>query len=129
MLKRFAAILFVLALAGNVWAGLCDCFEGANHSESDCCKRDRSGNTSISKKPCCGSECGESAFVTVNSTLTDTAVKIPHQAGLLSINPFFFESLGISHPDGSRSAGPHIEYHPQFPRPPNLYIKHNSFLI
>ena len=129
MLKRFATILFVLTLAGNVWAGICDCFEGSGHSESKCCKRDRSGRTAVSTEPCCGDECGQSDFVNVHRTQADSQVRIPLPADVISVDLFQFLDTGRIASENLKRYRPDREFRPHFPRPPNLYIKHSSFLI
>ena len=129
MLKRFAALLFVLTLAGNVWAGICDCFEGSNHSESKCCKRDRSGKTALSTQPCCGDECGQGDFVNVHRTQADTQVKIPLPTYIVGGDALKFGQIGPFEFEHFKRYLPGRDFRPHFPRPPNLYIKHNSFLI
>jgi hypothetical protein len=129
MVKRFAAFLFVLTLAGNVWAGLCGCFDDASHPESNCCKRERAETSSVSKKPCCESECGQAGFVNVHRTQTDSSVKIPVPASLESIGPFVFDSVGFRRLVISRGDHQASDHRPHFPRPPNLYLKNSSLLI
>src|SRR5690606_9889529 len=128
MLRRLTALVFVLFLAGNVWAGLCGCIDGGDHSASACCKRERSEHTSISPKPCCGSECGQPAMSNVHRTKSESGVKVfgshipaepvrsfvPMPLIGLEREPLFV----IQYPQD-----------PLFPRPPDLFIKHSSFLI
>ena len=129
MLKRFVTILFVLTLAGNVWAGICDCFEGSDHSESNCCKRDRSGRTAISTEPCCGDECGQSDFVNVHRTQADSQVRIPLPADVINVDLFQFRGTNRTASERLKRYRPNHDFRPHFPRPPNLYLKHSSFLI
>lgn len=128
MLKRLTAFLFVLTLTGSVWAGICDCVDGSDHSASSCCKRERSDRPSIAKKPCCGSDCGQTAFVDTHRTQTESTVKIPMPASLgndsiVALNdplPLPWTLLG------DRDVTFHTPY---LARPPNLYIRHHSLLI
>lgn len=129
MLRRFAALLFVLTIAGNVWAGICDCFDGGNHPVSKCCKRERSDKDSVSQKPCCESDCGQPGFNTVHRTQTDSGVRVPMPTDVVSIEPLLPEAINYRMVGDAGVRRSLFEIRQQFPRPPNLYIKHHSFLI
>jgi hypothetical protein len=128
MLKRIASLFFVLSLAFSVWAGICDCLDGSDHSSSNCCKRDRSDVPSLAKKPCCGSDCGQKAFSDTSRGATDPSSKISLPSGMepssivltidLPLQPFGFAAYTVTG-----------FYRPDLPRPPNLYIRHRSLLI
>lgn len=56
MTKRFFSALFILILAGSVWAGVCGC-AGGGGAKMKCCKKS-SAQKAMGKKRCCGSVCG-----------------------------------------------------------------------
>jgi hypothetical protein len=129
MLKRFAALFFILILAGSALAGICDCFDGSTHSASSCCKGAKSETTAISSKPCCAPDCGQSVLVSVHRKQSDSAVKIPlppegEPDNQLFLDNFFWRGYRTFIADKRIR-----EIRPNLPRPPNLYIKHRSFLI
>jgi len=64
MKRRFAAIIFVLTIAGNIWAGVCHCVDMGGNSVSSCCKREKIQGTAMSAQPCCEELCGDEGFVT-----------------------------------------------------------------
>lgn len=128
MKRRFAAIIFVLTIAGNIWAGVCDCVEMGGDSVSSCCKREKMQGTAMSAQPCCEELCGDEGFVNVHRANADAQVKLPITK-LVVAEPFVpFIPVRIvqqSPPPGEQS----LIATPQLPRPPDLFIRHNSFLI
>lgn len=129
MLKRFAAILFVLTIAGNVWAGICDCIEGSDHPRSSCCDRKSSERDAVSAKPCCDEECGETSLVNVHRIQSDSSLKLPLPRFVgETVNREFCPFALVQTSSTGFDKKLHI-WHAQIPRPPNLYIRHQSFLI
>src|SRR5512139_3138402 len=56
MLKWVTSLLLFIALTGQVWAGVCACFDDHNDSHS-CCKPDKSGKDALAAPPCCSADC------------------------------------------------------------------------
>lgn len=133
MLKRFAALLFVIALAGQVWAGVCLCLKGgeddAHAAMMSCCKREKADTTVMSAKSCCDRPCGESDGNELPRSASDTSFKIP--APVLSAvekliaplrrSPNFAARLPISKRSGDAPL--------QLSHPPDLYLQNHAFLI
>lgn len=130
MLRRFAALIFILTVAANVWAGVCECIEmDDSHAVSSCCKRDHANGDSFSTKPCCESACAETSFVPVHRTQTESTIKIPLPSDVIGSASFIpiLPHLKVSFVGGvDRSF---VDLRLGFPRPPNLYLRHHSFLI
>lgn len=129
MLRRFAAILFALTMAGNVWAGVCDCMAEAELHRSSCCKRERSERDVMSAKPCCDEICGDSTFVSVYRTQPDSSTKIPLPKLVFHESPDPFYRSALAQPVLAKVDLKRFLGLSQIPRPPNLYIKHHSLLI
>ena len=128
MKRRFAAIIFVLTLAGNIWAGICHCVDFGGDSVSSCCKREKVQGTAMSAQPCCEELCGDEGFVNVHRANADAQVKLPI-AKLIAAEPFVpFIRVRIADLNPPRSPD-RIFGRPQLPRPPDLFVRHNSFLI
>ena len=130
MVKWFTSLILFLALTGQVWAGVCGCFE--DHSDThSCCAPDKSGKLSFSAKACCSQDC---------QTLSS-----PKTPGKINSDNFFSQYSAKFEPVQTQAA-----YVPQSPlvfarfapsgnvephglalaRPPTrLYLRHNSFLI
>ncbi|HMS09184.1 MAG TPA: hypothetical protein PKE66_06860 [Pyrinomonadaceae bacterium] len=128
MKRRFAAIIFVLTIAGNIWAGVCNCVETGGDSVSSCCKREKVQGTAMSAQPCCEELCGDEGFVNVHRANADAQVKLPI-AKLIAAEPFvpFIPVRIVQH--SPPSGAERLIATPQLPRPPDLFIRHNSFLI
>ena len=112
----------------NIWAGVCHCVEMGGDSVSSCCKREKVQGTAISAQPCCEELCGDEGFVNVHRANADAQVKLPI-AKLVVAEPFvpFAPVRMVQHspPHGAER----LIATPQLPRPPDLFIRHNSFLI
>lgn len=129
MLKRFTALLFVLTVAGNVWAGLCGCMDGSDHPRSSCCDRPSAERDSVAAKPCCDEDCGETTLSITHRVQADGSLKLP-------LPKYFgetavwasFSILEFQTKIAAFDKKLHI-WHAEIPRPPNLYIHHSSFLI
>ncbi|CAN5729723.1 hypothetical protein BH24ACI3_BH24ACI3_07550 [soil metagenome] len=129
MLRHFAAIIFVLTIAGNIWAGVCHCVEMSSKSASSCCKRPKIQGDAFSAKACCDELCGGAANLSVHRTHADSSNKIPAPnfvAALPSIpfNPVSSINEFLSPVSAEVDIGP-----AQLSRPPDLYLKHQAFLI
>jgi hypothetical protein len=131
MLKRFAAFLFILALTGPVWAGVCFCLGGEEdaHAKMSCCKREKVEATSVSASACCDTPCGENGGSKMPRSQTDSSVKIP--APVLAAVEKFINSLNrrpnyaAPRPVPKRAGDAPL----QLSHPPNLYLQNHAFLI
>ena len=129
MLKRLTALFFTLALAGQVMAGVCMCLDekGGGKAKMSCCLKKKSVRTSISKKSCCDSLCGQTGN-TLPRSHSESVVKIP------VVVRKAVEKLIISLDARSKSAMllPVLKTtenaSPLF-KPPILYLKNHAFLI
>src|SRR4051812_50161700 len=74
MLKRVACLIFVLAIAGQAFAGVCGCFaiEGKHHS---CCKPAKVTADAIRPHGCCDTECLKRASERTSQTRTAAAAE------------------------------------------------------
>ena len=126
MWKRLTALLFILILGGQVWAGVCGCFDGGA-PRMKCCKRDKLKKDTISKKPCCDSVCGTPTNDLQSRFQSETAFKLPAIAEVPLIAFSFRPRTILFRPQPVRAN--RIDWPAQFSRPPNLYIKNQSFLI
>ena len=130
MLRRIAAFIFVLTVAGNVWAGLCECIDmGDDHAVSSCCEREHSEQAYMAAKPCCETDCNELTAVSVHRQQSESGIKIPLPAHVLASSPPV-PALRMALSAGSMGIdASFVDLRLGFPRPPNLYLKHHSFLI
>jgi hypothetical protein len=128
MQKRLAVLVFLLAIVGNVWAGVCHCLTDDDHGRASCCKREKVEEPSFSAQPCCGDECGPPLSTGIRAVQADQLTKISFT--LQPVEDFYFqpkvESTGISAYVPGDLAAPGRLY---LPRPPELYLVHQSFLI
>src|SRR5688572_22603815 len=78
MLHRLIALFFILALAGQVLAGVCVCLDdkGGSNSKMSCCLRKKARQPSMKKKMCCDSPCGQTGD-TLPRSHSESSVKIP----------------------------------------------------
>lgn len=129
MLKRATAFLFVLLIAGQVWAGVCGCLEDGDHERSSCCMRDRSDAASMNKIPCCESDCGDLDTQATPRTNTENSMKLT-----LRDNPEAYTLTAVFKFVPFRARGNDLErpkgfVRPHLPRPPELYLRNHAFLI
>jgi hypothetical protein len=127
MWKRFIAFLFLLALVGQAWASVCDCFASGSMRMKCCDKKRESSESRITKPSCCNSVCGiplndgsprSSADAGVRIQLSDDLAQIrfdhdPVRSSVYRVAPRLSRVVRAS----------------QYARPPNLYIQFHSFLI
>ena len=128
MLKRLTAFLFVLMIAGNVFAGVCGCIGDADHQDP-CCKRELNAKDSFSAKPCCDDNCVTSGSVSTPRTQGESTVKIPIPADEIAVVAIRNFAFDLSTVRRSEITVPFVDKRLIFPRPPDLYLKHHSFLI
>jgi len=129
MIRRFTALLFILMVAGTVWAGVCGCFTGADGQVSSCCKRKVADKDTVSAKPCCEEDCSTAGVVNIPRTQTETSIKISLPSDVLVVDQlatFVLDHTTVRRVEVTVSF---VDKRLNLPRPPNLYLKHHSFLI
>ena len=130
MLQRLIALFFILTLAGQVLAGVCVCLDetGGKSSKQSCCLRKKAKQTSMKKKMCCNTPCGESGD-TIPGSQSESSVKVPIvvrkavERIIFSIVPrAVYAALPINL-NRREDASPKIS------KPPILYLQNHAFLI
>jgi hypothetical protein len=131
MLKRLSALLFILAIAGQAFGGVCECLNRrAAAPKHSCCKKSKVPAASFSAKGCCETDCGPIANTGVvrssseNSTLN---VAPKHTSEVAAQIVWLPRSVAAASP--TRPASPSIDKRHRFARPPDLFRLHHSFLI
>jgi hypothetical protein len=130
MLQRLAALFFILALAGQVLAGVCVCLddEKDNHSKMSCCLRKKGEQPTMSKKKCCDTPCGQPAD-NVPQSQSESSVKIPivvRKAVERLIISLDQRAAYDAFPAMAKRAG---DESPPLVKPPVLYLRNHAFLI
>ena len=128
MLKRIAAFLFIFAIAGQVYAGVCGCLNGESRKQHSCCKKQKFAGDSIKAKGCCDTECMVSQHEKLAADRTDPAAKIKFQA---LIAPPALTRIPIRQVTATASlpVQPLSELQRKYPHSPDLYLHHCAFLI
>jgi hypothetical protein len=130
MLHRLIALFFILALAGQVLAGVCVCLDekSGGDSKMSCCLRKKAHQPSMKKKSCCDSPCGQTGE-TLPGSHSESSVKIPIvvrkavEKLLISLTP---RSDHAALPPVLKRTGNAAL---QNPSPPVLYLRNHAFLI
>ncbi len=129
MLKWVTSMLLLVSLTGQVWAGVCGCFEDHNDSHS-CCKRDKSGKDSIAAPPCCSEDCESITVSQISGKNTD---RVSQDSWSKEIAPVAKSAFRPTRPRAiSFTVQPSklLGHRLKLARPPDaLYLRHNSFLI
>lgn len=131
-LKWLTSLVILLALTGSVWAGVCGCFSDQHESHS-CCRKDPNGADYMSAKSCCSADC--ETVITAGSKTpqkqnSDTShLKAPVKAAeapkSLKIE-WLARVYSTEPPRPKQRTG---DNRLRFARGPDLYLRHNSFLI
>jgi len=129
MLKWVTSLLLFIALTGQVWAGVCACFDDHNDSHS-CCKPDKSGKDALAAPPCCSADCESITRSQIPGKNTD---RVSQDSWSKEIAPEAKSAFRPTLPLPVRSIEQHsklLGHRLKLARPPNaLYLRHNSFLI
>jgi len=127
MLRRVAAILFILALAGQIYAGVCGCMGGESETAHACCKPKTAIENSMQGKACCETACAMSHSGNVIPDRLETLAKITFQA----VEPTAAPSFPFVAPSIVRNAYAPIRSlrDAAYVRPPELYLRHHAFRI
>ena len=127
MLRRLIAVFFVLALAGQIYAGVCGCVGGKSESAHACCKPKTAIENSMQGKTCCETACVMSRSENVVPDRVESFAKISLQVVQPeSIVPAFeFISVLDRKPPSHQLA-----FHDSEPlSPPALYVRLHTFRI
>jgi hypothetical protein len=128
MVKRLAAFLFVLVIAGQVSAGVCGCIGGESKSKHSCCKRAKKTVDSIQKKSCCGVDCmaRQSDRPVQDRRAPQGGLQFQSADEPQEVIRFTFERIAV------RQTVPlnfFTNHRLKYERPPELYLRHHAFLI
>lgn len=127
MFRRMAALIFVIAIAGQAWAGICTC-DPASQDVHSCCKRKSGAVNYLSGKGCCESS---KCISTSESPSFTSGVTVPTITSVEVSPSFVIPYVKTVDPDIHRTVvtKSYDGYHHRYARPPDLYVRHNSFLI
>jgi hypothetical protein len=127
MLKRLSAFIFILAIAGQVSAGVCNCLGSTTKKAHACCKPIDSKVPLVTSKGCCDEDCPAFASRPGERTRLNTSLKLSPGTDV-DLNHTSFAVLG---PSATRSAPVHIavDQRIKYARPPDLFILHRSIRI
>ena len=126
MLRRVAALIFLIGIVGQAWATACVC-DDANPVHS-CCKRKVEKNDYFSTKPCCdeGNCVSQRSTTTAASPTQPATVVIGMLAVAEATTLFTTPELKSPQPVRDHVAAGSYRYRP---RPPDLYVRHHAFRI
>ena len=130
-LKWLTSLVILLALTGAVWAGVCGCLSEQKTGHS-CCKKDTSSGDYMAAKTCCSADC---------ETIIASVGKTPQKKS--DISQFKAPAPAAEAPEAFkigwlarvfRSESPRADPRTgdnrlRLARGPDLYLRHNSFLI
>jgi hypothetical protein len=130
-LKWLTSLVILLALTGSVWAGVCGCLSEQKKGHS-CCKKDKSSGDYMSAKTCCSADC---------ETIIAAAGKTPQKKS--DVSHFESPAPAAEAPETFKIEWLDRVFRGETPRPkprtgdnrlrfargPDLYLRHNSFLI
>jgi hypothetical protein len=126
MLRRVAALIFLIGIAGQAWAAACVCDD--SRPVHSCCLRKAEKNDYFSTKPCCDEgNCVSQRTSTPPAglgqavTFTSESVATPPASVLISTPKLF-----VDEPVRATSAPGRYKYRP---RPPDLDVRHHAFRI
>ncbi|MBV6495104.1 MAG: hypothetical protein DYH05_07840 [Acidobacteria bacterium ACB1] len=127
MLRRLSAILFILALAGQIYAGVCGCMGGESEAAHACCKPKTAVENSMQGKACCETVCAMSHSENTVPDRLETIAKITFQASEPPTVPTFaFAPRSVVRTSNTPTR---VLLDAAHVRPPELYLRHRAFLI
>jgi hypothetical protein len=126
MLKRLAAIIFILAIAGNLSAAVCGCLDGDKTVHS-CCKKNSGDGASLRAKGCCDTNCVMSHSQNSPQDRTET-IKISFKTAIAA-SPEPIVRASLAPVDNFSLPAPFTNHRLKYSRPPELYLRHHAFLI
>lgn len=128
MLKRLASILFVFAIVGQVYAGVCGCLIGDDEATHSCCKRSKAAGDAIKAKDCCAADCEvqQADLLTQDRSNPTPQIKLQAVKPAAAIPAIPVEWVASTSSIITQQIADHQLKHP---RPPDLYLRHHAFLI
>ena len=129
MVKRLIALLFIFVIAGQVSAGVCGCIGGGDKPKHSCCKRKKAVSAdAMSAKGCCGTNCmvRQSERAVQDRTASSPEIKFQTVIGTTQVSAASFKPI-ISH--RPFVFAPFANNRIKYPRPPDLFLLHQAFLI
>jgi hypothetical protein len=130
MLKRFAALLFILAIVGQASAAVCVCIgTQAKSDKHSCCKKKKQGVSAMSRKSCCETDCDKITQQNGPRNISESSVlKVSLKASSDAAHGMTWQ-LQRRVVDSPVLASPFINHRLKYSRPPDLFLRHKSFLI
>lgn len=126
MYRRIASALFILILAGSVWASVCGCGDSTG-PRMKCCKKSSAQKT-MGKKQCCGTVCGYQGEQAASSITPDRVARIDFADEAPDATPFFTTSILVS--TGASHLTPNLDsIDAPKANPPDLFLLHRSFRL
>ena len=128
MVKRLAAFLFILVIAGQVSAGVCGCVGGKGRSVHSCCKRGKVAGDTIRNKGCCEAECigRQSDRPVQDRTAPQAKLQVETADTPLQVRKFTLERTVLHR---TVSVNHFANHRLKYARPPELYLRHRAILI
>ena len=130
MLQRLIALFFILALAGQVLAGVCVCLEESpgGHAKMSCCAKKKAVQPAMKRKACCDAPCGETGE-NLPRSYSESQIKIP-----IAVRKAVDKLINALAPRLDRTAFQPVfkrdaNQSPQSFKPPVLYLQNHAFLI
>jgi hypothetical protein len=129
MQKWVTSMLLLLSLTGQVWAGVCGCFDDHNDSHS-CCKPDKSGKDVLAAPPCCSGDCESITSSQIPGKNTDRISKDLWSKQIAPVAKSAYRpTLPLAVRSFERPSKP-PGHRLKLARPPDaLYLQHSSILI
>ena len=127
MLKRFATLIFVLAVTGQAFAGVCGCF-AIEAKMPSCCKPHKAKHASLYPKGCCDDECLTRASERTAQMRAEvlTQITVAAEASQASVPVWSFAPIAVK---TAPRISPFGDHRLKYSRPPELYLRNHAFLI
>ncbi|MBP9664784.1 MAG: hypothetical protein KBD94_09185 [Pyrinomonadaceae bacterium] len=128
MLKRLVSILFVFAIVGQIYAGVCGCLGGDDNATHSCCKRSKAAGDAIKAKDCCAADCEvqQADRLTQDRSNPTPQIKLQADEPSTPLPAISVQWVAVTSSITTRQLADH---HLKHPRPPDLYLRHHAFLI
>ena len=131
-LKWLTSLIILVGLTGSVWAGVCGCFS-EEHKAHSCCRKSIDGTDSMGAKGCCSADC-ETIIAAAGKTpqkqnADNTNLRAPANA---AATPETVRIEWLARIVPIELARPYLrtgDNRLRLARGPDLYLRHNSFLI
>lgn len=130
MFRSITTLFFILAIAAQAMAGVCNCLETNPAPRHSCCKKSKNAAASVAPKGCCDAEACRFASESFSQNRSESTTGNLLLKQLVLTNsavawPVF--APPVIDPDAAEVV---FEKPPNlYARPPDLFLLHNSFLI